>query len=93
MHKTTGYQLHKNHVTQLQSVTISLPVYLRTWAKEQTISLSATLRNVLEDAYKQENGRVSATNHNPTISQKPHTLNTEAVSDLEDLKSYWRVWA
>jgi hypothetical protein len=79
------YKRQKGKTESTQPVTISLPVHLRAFAREKRISLSATLRNILEKEYEKENGRVPATNCYPTTSQESHSkMNTEDVSDLEN---------
>lgn len=80
------YRPAKTATVPTQTVSIVLPTHLRAFARVKRISLSATLRNILEKEYEKENGRVPATNCYPTTSQKPHNkLNTEDVSGLENL--------
>lgn len=65
-----------------QCVTIRIPVRLRAFAHERKISLSGTLREILEEEYVSEHGRAPTTNHSPTVPRKPTKMNTEAGTGL-----------
>lgn len=63
--------------------TVTIPRHLRAYAKEKRISLSGTLRLILEQEYEKEKDRDPATNHASTPSRKPHKQNAEADKGLE----------
>ena len=65
-----------------QCVTIRIPVRLRAFAREQKISLSGTLREILEAEYRAEYVRAPTTNHSPNVPRKPTKMNTEAGTGL-----------
>ncbi len=59
------------HDEKVIQTTVTLPDYLRAHAKEQGISLSGTLREVLRKDYMEKTGK--ATNQTPVHSENPHT--------------------
>lgn len=61
-----------------QRVTIRIPVRLRAFAAERKISLSGTLREILEAEYRAEHARAPTTNQRPNVPRTPTKKNAEA---------------